>query len=133
MSFVHVGRKPYGFKQAFARSQPNPKMSVSEWVCDVPQIHRFRARSKPNLLVSDGQYKDAFHSLLVADPPMLDLQKKMGPVLVKHPKQVTPGHLVSLEQLWYQLISSGCKQLVLQSIKISSALHRLVCERTAYW
>ena len=89
-----------------------------------------RARSKPNLSVSEKKYKEALHAVFVADPPIMDLKNKLGPMLVKHPKQVTPGHLVSLEQLWYQLISSGCKQLVLQSIKISSALHALVCENS---
>ena len=82
-----------------------------------------RARTKPNLSVSEVQYKEALHALLVADPPMLDLKAKLGPELAQHLKQVTPGHLVSLEKLWYQLISSGCKQLVLQSQKIRSALH----------
>ena len=41
-------------------------------------------------------------------------------------KQVTPGHLVSLEKLWYPLIQHGCKQLVLQTQKVRSALHNLV-------
>ena len=68
--------------------------------------------------------------MLVADPPMLDMQSKLGPRLAKHQKQVTPGHLVALEKLWYPLISSGCKQLVLQSQKIRSALHTLVSENS---
>ena len=89
-----------------------------------------RARSKPNLSVSEVQYKEALHALLVADPPMLDLKAKLGPNLVQHQKQVAPGHLVSLEKLWYHLISSGCKQLVLQSQKIRSALHTLVAENS---
>ena len=87
-----------------------------------------RARTKPNLSVSELQYKEALHALLVADPPMVDLKTKLGPVLAKHQKQVTPGHLCSLEKLWCPLISSGCKQLVLQSQKIRSALHTLVSE-----
>ena len=87
-----------------------------------------RARSKPNLSVSEVQYKEALHALLVADPPMLDMNAKLGPELAYTQKQVTPGHLVSLEKLWYKLISSGCKQLVLQSQKIRSALHFLVSE-----
>ena len=89
-----------------------------------------RTMSKPNLSVSEVQYKEALHALLVADPPILDLNAKLGPVLAKHVKQVTPGHLVSLEKLWYPLISSGCKQLVLQSQKIRSALHTLVSENS---
>ena len=89
-----------------------------------------RARSKSNLNVSEVQYKEALHALLVAYPPMLDLKAKLGPELAQHQKQVTPGHLVSLEKLWYPLISSGCKQLVLQSQKIRSALHTLVSENS---
>ena len=89
-----------------------------------------RARSKPNLSVSEVQYKEALHALLVADPPMLDLKAKLGPELAQHPKQVTPGHLVSLEKLWHKLISSGCMQLVLQSQTIGSALHTLVSEHS---
>ena len=89
-----------------------------------------RARSKPNLSVSEVQYKEALHALLVADPPMLDLKTKFGPKLAQHQKQVTPGHLVSLEKMWYKRISSGCKQLVLQSQKIGAALHKLVFENS---
>ena len=89
-----------------------------------------RARTKPKLSVSEIQYKEALYALLVADPPMVDLKTKLGPVLAKHQKQVTPGHLCSLEKLWYPLISSGCKQLVLQSQKIRSALHTLVSENS---
>ena len=89
-----------------------------------------RARTKPNLSVSEEQNKEALHALLVADPPMVDLKTNLGPVLAKHQKQVTPGHLCSLEKLWCQLISSGCKQLVLQSQKIRSALHTLVSENS---
>ena len=89
-----------------------------------------RARSKPNLNVSEVQYKEALHAVLVADPPMLDLKAKLGPELAQHLQQVTPGHLVSLEKLWLQLISSGCKQLVLQSRKIRSALHTLVSDNS---
>ena len=69
-----------------------------------------RARSKPNLSVSEVQYKEALHTLLVADPPILSLHAKLGPELAQHLKQVTPGHLVSLEKLWHKLISSGCMQ-----------------------
>ena len=89
-----------------------------------------RSRTKPNLAVSEMQYKDALHALLVADPPILHMQAKLGPELAKHQKQVTPGHLCSLEKLWYPLTSSGCQQLVLQSQKIRAALHTLVCENS---
>ena len=89
-----------------------------------------RSRSKPNLNVSEVQYKEALHALLVADPPMLDLKAKLGPELAQHQKHVTPGHLVSLVKLWDLLISSGCKQLVLQSQKIRSSLHTLVSENS---
>ena len=89
-----------------------------------------RSRSKPNLSVSEVQYKEALHALLVADPPMLDLNAKLGPELAQHQKQVTPGHLVSLVKLWDILISSGCKQLVLQSQTIRSSLHTLVSENS---
>ena len=65
---------------------------------------------------------------MVAEPPVLDLRSKLGPHLAKHPKQVTPGHLVSLQKLWYHLIRVGCKQLVLQSNKIKSSLFQLVHE-----
>ena len=61
---------------------------------------------------------------------MLDLKAKLGPELAQHLKQVTPGHLVSLEKMWLQLISSGCKQFVLQSQKIRSALHTLVSQHS---
>jgi hypothetical protein len=50
--------------------------------------------------------------------------------LAKHAKQVTPGHLVSLQKLWYHLIRVGCKQLVLQSNKIKSSLFQLVHENS---
>ena len=89
-----------------------------------------RSRTKPNLQVTEEQYKDALHALLVAEPPLLDMRSKLGPVLAKHVKQVTPGHLVSLEKLWYQLIIKGCKQLVLQSNKIKSSLFALVHENS---
>ena len=85
-----------------------------------------RARSTPNLNVSGAQYKEALHALLLADPPVCTLMAKLGPVLARHPKHVAPGHIVALEKLWYPLISSGCKQLVLQSQKIRAALHELV-------
>ena len=85
-----------------------------------------RSRTKPNLQVTEEQYKDALHALLVAEPPLLDMRSKLGPVLAKHVKQVTPGQLVSLEKLWYQLINKGCNQLVLQSNKIKVALFKLV-------
>ena len=65
---------------------------------------------------------------MVAEPPLLDLRSKLGPHLAKHPKQVTPGHLVSLQKLWIHLIRVGCKQLVLQSNKIKSSLFQLVHE-----
>lgn len=90
-----------------------------------------RSRTRPNLNVSEMQYKDALHALLVADPPILDMRAKLGPDLAKHQKQVTPGHLCSLEKLWYPLISSGCQQLVLQSQKIRAALHTLLCENSS--
>ena len=89
-----------------------------------------RSRTKPNLQVTEEQYKDALHALLVAEPPLLDMRSKLGPVLAKHVKQVTPGQLVSLEKLWYQLIIKGCKQLVLQSNKIKIALFKLVHENS---
>ena len=89
-----------------------------------------RSRTKPNLQVTEEQYKDALHALLVAEPPLLDMRSKLGPVLAKHVKQVTPGQLVSLEKLWYQLINKGCKQLVLQSNKIKIALFKLVHENS---
>ena len=65
---------------------------------------------------------------MVAEPPLLDLRSKLGPHLAKHPKQVTPGHLVALQKLWIHLIRVGCKQLVLQSNKIKSSLFQLVHE-----
>ena len=86
-----------------------------------------RTRSKPNLSVSELHYKEGLHSLLVAEP-MLHMKHKLGPELALHLKQVTPGHLVTLEKLWHKLISSGCQQLVLQSQQIRSALHALVSE-----
>ena len=89
-----------------------------------------RSRTKPNLQVTEEQYKDALHALLVAEPPLLDMRSKLGPVLATHVKQVTPGHLVSLQKLWYQLINKGCKQLVLQSNKIKLALFKLVHENS---
>ena len=89
-----------------------------------------RSRTKPNLQVTEEQYKDALHALLVAEPPLLDMRSKLGPVLAKHVKQVTPGQLVSLEKLWYQLINKGCNQLVLQSNKIKIALFKLVHENS---
>ena len=58
-----------------------------------------RSRTKPNLQVTEEQYKDALHALLVAEPPLLDMKSKLGPGLAKHVKQVTPGHLVSLEEI----------------------------------
>ena len=126
MSLVHVGRKPYGFKQAFATRSIESSL-YNGWVY-VAVPRPTRARTKPNLRVSGVQYKEALHALLLADPPMVDLKTKLGPVFAKHKKQVTPGHLCSLEKLWCPLISSGCKQLVLQSQKIRSALHTLVSE-----
>ena len=60
-----------------------------------------RARTRPNLQVTQGQYMDALARLFVAEAPVLDMRSKLGPTLAKHPKQVTPGHLVSLEKLWY--------------------------------
>ena len=89
-----------------------------------------RARTRPNLNVSEDQYKNALHALLVAAPPMVDLKTRLGPQLAKHQKQVTPGHLVSLEKFWHPLINNGCQQLVLQSQKIRSALHQLVHENS---
>ena len=89
-----------------------------------------RSRTKPNLQVTEAEYKDSLHALLVAEPPLLDLRSKLGPQLAKHVKQVTPGHLVSLQKLWYQLINVGCKQLVLQSNKIRSSLVALVHEHS---
>ena len=89
-----------------------------------PKIQR--ARTKPNLQVTEDQYQDALHALLLADPPLLDMKSKLGPVFCKHVKQVTPGHLVSLEKFWYPIIHHGCKQLVLQSNKIKAALHKFV-------
>ena len=89
-----------------------------------------RSRTKPNLQVTEAEYKDSLHALLVAEPPLLDLRSKLGPQLAKHVKQVTPGHLVSLQKLWYQLIKVGCKQLVLQSNKIKSSLFALVHENS---
>ena len=89
-----------------------------------------RSRTKPNLQVTEAEYKDSLHALLVAEPPLLDLRSKLGPQLAKHVKQVTPGHLVSLQKLWYQLIKVGCKQLVLQSNKIKCALFALVHENS---
>ena len=85
-----------------------------------------RSRTKPNLKVTEEQYKDAFHGLLVAENQFLDMISKLGPALAKHLKQVTPGHLVSLEKVWLSLINKGCKQLVLQSTKIKIALVQLV-------
>ena len=90
-----------------------------------------RARSKPNLSASEMQYTQAVHALLVANPPLVHLKAKLGPQLAQHPKQVTPGHLVSLEKLWYGLINCGCQSLVLQSQKIRSALHTLVSENSS--
>ena len=89
-----------------------------------------RSRTKPNLQVTEEQYKDALYALLVAQPPLLDMRSKLGPILAKHVKQVTPGHLVSLEKLWHPLINNGCKQLVLQSLKIKLALFKLVHENS---
>ena len=89
-----------------------------------------RSRTKPNLQVTEEHYKDALHALLVAEPPVLDMRSKLGPVLAKHVKKLTPGHLVSLEKLWYQLVNHGCKQLVLQSNKIRVALVKLVHENS---
>ena len=66
----------------------------------------------------------------MAAPPMVDLKTRLGPQLAKHQKQVTPGHLVSLEKFWHPLINNGCQQLVLQSQKIRSALHQLVHENS---
>ena len=71
-----------------------------------------RSRTRPNLNVSEMQYKEALYAVLVADPLILDLKAKLGPELAEHQKQVTPGHLCSLEKLWNLLISSGCQQLV---------------------
>jgi hypothetical protein len=87
-----------------------------------------RSRTKPNLQVTQDQYRESLYALLVAEPPVLDLRSKLGPHLAKHPKQVTPGHLVSLQKLWIHLIRVGCKQLVLQSNKIKSSLFQLVHE-----
>ena len=37
-----------------------------------------RSRTKPNLQVTEEQYKDALHALLVAEPPLLDMRNKFG-------------------------------------------------------
>ena len=58
-----------------------------------------RTRTKPHLSVSDGQYKEALYSLLIADAPALDMRSKLGPHLATKQKQVTPGHLVTLAKL----------------------------------
>ena len=81
---------------------------------------------QPNLNVRESQYKDALYGLLVAVPPLIDMRNKLGPELAKHLKQVAPGHLVSLEKLWYALINHGCTNLVLQSTKIRNSLYSLV-------
>ena len=131
---MSVGRKPYWFKEASEHQKPlHQKPLHLHSTMDGSLLlspRATRARSKPNLSVSELKYKEALHALLVADPPMVDLKTKLGPVLAKHQKQVSPGHLCSLEKLWYPLISSGCKQLVLQSQKIRSALHTLVAENS---
>ena len=113
------------------------KSSSSIFICiqscsmaDSMQPKASRARSKPNLQVSLDQYKEALHGLLVAEPPLLDMRSKLGPTLAKHQAQVTPGHLVSFEKLWYPLINNGCNQLVLQSNKIQHALQLLVHENS---
>ena len=89
-----------------------------------------RSRTTPNLQVTEDQYKDALHALLVAEAPLLDMKTKLGPHLAEKRKQVTPGHLVSLEKLWYPLINAGCTQLVLQSNKIKLALFKFVNENS---
>ena len=89
-----------------------------------------RSRTKPNLQVTEAEYKGSLYALLVAEPPLLDLRSKLGPHLAKHAKQVTPGHLVSLQKLWHHLIKVGCKQLVLQSNKIKASLFALVHENS---
>ena len=61
---------------------------------------------------------------------MMDIKNKLGPILAKHQKQVTPGHLVSLKKLRVPLIKIGCNQLVLQSKKISVGLMQLVQENS---
>ena len=87
-------------------------------------------RGRANLLVTDVQYKHALYECLVADPPLLDMRSKLGPRLCAHVKQVEPGHLMAVQKAWMPLINNGCKNLVLQSKKISSALHSLALENS---
>ena len=132
MSLVSACRKPSLLKQAFASRviQSSFASRVVQWLTPCSPLRSQGQGQTPNLQVTEEQYKDALHALLVAEPPLLDMRSKLGPVFAKHLKQVTPGHLVSLEKLWYQLINKGCKQLVLQSNKIKLALFKLVHENS---
>ena len=97
--------------------------SLSTDCLEPSKVTRFRAR--PNLSVPQEHYTLALHDFLVVQPPLLDMYSKLGPVLAKHPKQVTPGMMASLHKFWSHAIDYGCKNLVLQSNKIKAGLFKL--------
>ena len=91
---------------------------------------RHNRRGRANLSVTDGQYKEALYQALVVDPPLIDMRNKLGPRLCSHVKQVEPSHIMSLQKAWMPWINMGCRNLVLQSKKISSALSTLSRENS---
>ena len=74
------------------------------------------------------QYKAALHEFFLSAPPILDMQAKLGPNLVSHVKQVTPGALLAVHKIIMPLIQSGGGNLVLQSKKVLVSLHTTVAE-----
>ena len=60
--------------------------------------------------------------------PVLDMKAKLGPNLVSHVKQVTPGALLAVHKIFMPLNQSGCGHLVLQSKKVLVSLHTTVAQ-----
>ena len=56
------------------------------------------------------------------------MKAKLGPNLVAHVKQVTPGALLAVHTIFMPLIQGGCENLVLQAEKVLVSLHTTVAE-----
>ena len=77
-------------------------------------------RQLANRLVDNSAYSAAVQCFFDA-LPRVEILTKLGPRICRDARSVTPSALLTMVPFFESLISSGCKNCVLQSTKVSYA------------
>lgn len=88
-------------------------------------------RKLANREVGLAAYANAVQTLFDATPKV-DLLVRLGPILVKSDRNVTPQMLMSVRPFLKYMIEAGCSNGAMQPMKLNSALQIVLTKNKAY-